>query len=230
MGINADSLVGGRQTISTRVSQFAADQSHAGANQDGGGVPQAVTVEPASANSLRVSWQSVPGVLAYEVFKRKIGTTGQRQFAGAPLHGYLDGDPSTTGWSHVAYVVDGASYEDKGFTAEFFGPAGLNSVTNNGFNEMLDTDYAVRALSINPNRQAGVSDLSAGTNVDSQIQDVTSWFTVTNHEPTTPALPATLAGGADATGGSVDLSMPSNSTDNQDACQGVTPQITVSAS
>jgi hypothetical protein len=56
-----------------------------------------------------------------------------------------------------------------------------------------------------------------------------SWFTVTNHQPTTPVLPATLAGGADATGGSVDLSMPSNNTDNQDACQGVQPQITVSA-
>jgi hypothetical protein len=56
-----------------------------------------------------------------------------------------------------------------------------------------------------------------------------SWFSVTNHEPTSPPLPATLAGGADATGGSVDLSMPSNSTDNQDACQGVAPQITVTA-
>ncbi len=177
MGINADSLVGGRQTISTRVSQFAADQAHLSA-------PQSVSVEPASANSLRVSWQPVSGALAYEVFKRKAGTTGQRQFAGAPLHGYFDGDPSTNGWSHVAYVLDPAtSYEDKGFTAEFFGPAGLSSANNNGYNEMLDTEYAVRAVSINSNRQAGVSDLSAGTSVDSQIQDVTASFTVTIANP-----------------------------------------------
>ncbi|MFS8086477.1 MAG: M36 family metallopeptidase, partial [Acidobacteriota bacterium] len=87
MGINADAIFGGRQTISTRVSQFAADQAHLTA-------PQGVTVEPASAKSLRVSWQPVPGAIAYEVFKRKVGTTGQRQFAGAPLHTYLDGDAS----------------------------------------------------------------------------------------------------------------------------------------
>lgn len=177
MGINADSVVGGRQTISTRVTQFAADQSQVGA-------PQGINVEPASANSLRVSWQPVSGALAYEIFKRKIGTTGQRQFAGASLHMYFDGDPSTNGWGHVAYVTDPTtSYEDTGFTAEFFGPAGLSSITTNGFNEMLDTEYAVRAISINSNRQAGVSDLSAGTGANSQIQDVTSSFTVTVANP-----------------------------------------------
>ena len=56
-----------------------------------------------------------------------------------------------------------------------------------------------------------------------------SWFTVTDNQPTTPAEPVTLASGASATGGSVDLSMPSNSTDNQNPCEGLTPQITVSA-
>ncbi len=177
MGINADQLVGGRQTISTRVPQFAADQAHLGA-------PQGVSVAPASANSLRVSWQPVSGALAYEVFKRKVGTAGHRQFAGAPWHTYFDGDPSTNGWSHVAYVLDPTTnYEDKGFTAEFFGPAGLSNLTNNGSNEMLDTEYAVRAVSINSNRQAGVSDLSAGTAVNSQLQDVTSSFTVTIANP-----------------------------------------------
>src|SRR2546423_3099832 len=121
MGINSDALVGGRQTISTRVPQFAAAQKHLGA-------PQSVSVEPASPKSLRVSWQPVSGALAYEVSKRKVGTGGQRQFAGAPLHTYFDGDPSTNGWSHVAYMPDSAtSYEDKGYTAEFFGPAGLSS-------------------------------------------------------------------------------------------------------
>src|SRR6185437_15453621 len=83
MGINADSIVGGRQTISTRVSQFAADQAHVTA-------PQGITVEPASSNSLRVSWQPVSGALGYEIFKRKVGTVGQRQLAGAPLHTYMD--------------------------------------------------------------------------------------------------------------------------------------------
>src|SRR6185503_13684945 len=73
MGVNADSVIGGRQTISTRVTQFAADQNHAGADQDNSGVPQGVSVQPASANSLRVSWQPVSGAFAYEIFKRKIG-------------------------------------------------------------------------------------------------------------------------------------------------------------
>jgi Fungalysin metallopeptidase (M36) len=177
MGVNSDAVIGGRQTISTRVTQFAADQARLGA-------PQGISVEPASTKSLRVSWQPVAGAFAYEIFKRKVGTAGQRQFAGAPLHTYLEGDPSTNGWSHVAYVTDPATaYEDKGYTAEFFGPAGLSSVTANGFNEMLDTEYAVRALSINANRQAGVSDLSAGTAVNSQIQDVTSSFTVSIANP-----------------------------------------------
>ncbi|HEX3142354.1 MAG TPA: M36 family metallopeptidase [Pyrinomonadaceae bacterium] len=185
MGVNADTLVGGRQTISTRVTQFAAEQNHAGANQDGGGVPQGVTVAPASTNSLRVSWQPVSGALAYEVFKRKVGTAGQRQFAGATLHTYFDGDMATNGWSHLAYVLDPTTnYEDKGFTAEFFGPAGLSSASANGYNEMLDTEYAVRAISINSTRQAGVSDLSGGTTVNSQLQDVTSAIAMSIANPT----------------------------------------------
>jgi Zn-dependent metalloprotease len=169
MGINSDAIFGGRQTISTRVPQFAADQDHLGA-------PQGITVEPASAKSLRVAWQPVPGAFAYEVFKRKAGAAGQRQFAGAPLHAYLDGDASTNGWSHVTYVNGSTTnYEDQGFIAEFFGPAGINSTADgNGFNEMLGTEYAVRAVSMNPNREAGVSDLSAGTSANSQLQDVTS--------------------------------------------------------
>jgi hypothetical protein len=135
-----------------------------------------VTVEPASLKSLRVSWQPVGGAVSYEVFKRKVGTAGQRQFAGAPQHGYLEGDSSTTGWSHVTYVNGPATnYEDKGAISEFFGPAGISSIADaTGFNEMLGTEYAVRALSVNPNRQVGVSDLSAGTAVNSANQDVTA--------------------------------------------------------
>ena len=50
MGINADAVIGGRQTISTRVPQFAVDQARTSA-------PQGITVEPASSKTLRVSWQ-----------------------------------------------------------------------------------------------------------------------------------------------------------------------------
>jgi hypothetical protein len=178
MGINADAVIGGRQTISTRVPQFAIDQDHTGA-------PQGVTVEPASAKSLRVSWQPTQGAFAYEVFKRKAGTAGQRQFAGAPWHVYFDGDSSTNGWSHVTYVSSQAtSYEDQGAIAEFFGPAGISSTADAaGFNALMNTEYAVRALSVNPNRQVGMSDLSAGTAANSQIQDVTSSITATIANP-----------------------------------------------
>jgi hypothetical protein len=179
MGVNADSVIGGRQTISTRVPQLAVDQAHTSA-------PQGVTVEPASSKTLRVSWQPTAGAFAYEVFKRKAGTEGQRQFAGAPLHMYFDGDASTTGWSHVSYVTNGATtYVDEGAIAEFFGPAGLKSTSDaTGFNEILGTEYAVRAISLNPNRQVGMSDLSAGTSVNSNIQDVTSVLKASIANPT----------------------------------------------
>lgn len=179
MGINSDAVIGGRQTISTRVTQFAADQNHVNA-------PQGITVEPASSKSLRVSWQPAAGSFAYEVFKRKLGTAGQRQFAGAPLHAYLDGDSSTNGWSHVTYVNGPTtSYEDKGPIAEFFGPAGISATADaSGFNALVNTEYAVRALSINPNHQIGVSDLSAGAAVNSQIQDVTTTIKTTISNPT----------------------------------------------
>ncbi len=179
MGVNADAVIGGRQTISTQVPQLAADQSRVSA-------PQGITVEPSSSKALRVSWQPVSGAFAYEVFKRKIGTAGQRQFAGAPLHVYFDGDSSTTGWSHVTYVTGGnTNYEDSGAIAEFFGPAGLNSNSDaNGFNELMNTEYAVRALSVNPNRQIGASDLSAGAAVNSNIQDVTTSVKASIANPT----------------------------------------------
>jgi Fungalysin metallopeptidase (M36) len=168
MGINADTVVGGRQTISTQVPKFAWAQ----AQPD---VPQNLVVEPASNTSLKVSWQPAPGAVAYEVFKRKIGSAGQRQFAGAPLHQYFDGDSSTTGWSHVTYVVGANEYEDTGRISEFFGPTGLNSnADGDGFNELMGTEYAVRALAVNTNHQVGVSDLSAGTGVDLVTRTISS--------------------------------------------------------
>lgn len=169
IGVNAAAPNAGRQTISTRVTQFAADQP-------GLSAPQQVVVVPASLKSLRVSWQPVNGAVAYEIFKRKVGTAGQRQFKGVQGREYFDGDDATNGWSHVTYVLAAeTSYEDKGKIEEFFAPAGLKSTSDaTGFNELLGTEYAVRALSVNPNRQVGVSDLSAGASVNSQLADVTA--------------------------------------------------------
>lgn len=169
LGANAQAPSAGRQTISTAVPQFALDQAHTSA-------PQGVTVAPASSKSVRVSWQPVSGAVAYEVFKRKVGTAGQRQFKGATGREYYDGDTQTTGWSHVAYVTsDQTAYEDKGVIQEFFAPAGISSKTDaNGFNEMLDTEYSVRAININPNKQAGASDLSASASMNYTYADVTN--------------------------------------------------------
>jgi len=168
LGVNADSPKGGAVTISTAVPEFALNQNRTGA-------PQGVVLTPASTKSVRVSWQPVSGAYAYQVFKRKIGTAGRRQ--GNSPRPYFDGDRATTGWSHVAYTIGSSatSYEDKGAVAEFFAPAGINSTNAaNGFNEMFDTEYAVRAISLNPNKQSGFSDLSASASFTSSIQDVSS--------------------------------------------------------
>jgi hypothetical protein len=54
-----------------------------------------------------------------------------------------------------------------------------------------------------------------------------SWFTATNTAPT--PLPQNLAGSATSTGGSVAVTMQDSGT-AQDVCQGVQPDITISAS
>jgi hypothetical protein len=175
IGANAQAPFAGRQTVSTAVPQFALDQSHTAA-------PQGVTVAPATSKTVRVSWQPVGGTLAYEVFKRKIGTAGKRQFAGVPGREYFEGDNQKTGWSHVAYVVGGqTSYEDKGVIQEFFAPAGIKSTNAaDGSNEMFDTEYAVRTISINANKQAGASDLSGAASMNYSYADVTNAVKWTN--------------------------------------------------
>ena len=169
IGVNAVAPLGGRQAISTAVPQFALDQAHLSA-------PQNVVVAPASTKSLQVSWQPVSGAIAYEVFKRKIGTAGQRQFKGVANREFFEGDNQKTGWSHVAYVTgDKSSYEDSGVIQEFFRAAGLKSTNDaSGFNEMFNTEYAVRAININPNKQAGFSDLSGSASLSYSYADVTS--------------------------------------------------------
>jgi hypothetical protein len=166
MGVNAQSPIGGAVTISTGVTQFALEQASAG-------VPQSVKLEPGN-KSVKVSWQPVNGAYAYQVFKRKIGKAGQRQYPGVTGRIYFDGDQSTSGWAHVGYT-NAANYEDKGKIEEFFAAAGIKSTDDaNGFNEMFDSEYAVRAISVNPNRQSGFSDLSASASFTSSIQDVTN--------------------------------------------------------
>jgi hypothetical protein len=169
MGVNAQSPVGGSVTISTAVPSIALGQAHTAA-------PQGVALAPASTKSLRVSWRAVSGAYAYEIFKRRKGTAGHRQYAGAAGRPYFDGDQKTTGWSHVAFVQGGAttSYEDKGFVREFFAPAGISSTDANGFNEMFGTEYAVRAVSLNPNKQSGFSDLSGSASLSSSLKDISS--------------------------------------------------------
>jgi hypothetical protein len=54
-----------------------------------------------------------------------------------------------------------------------------------------------------------------------------SWFTATNTAPT--PLPQNLAGSATSSGGSVAVSMQDSGT-SQNPCQGVSPDITISAS
>lgn len=169
MGVNAASTQGGVVTISTAVPEFALQQNRTGA-------PQGVTLTPVSTNAVRVSWQPVSGAYAYQVFKRQAGKANQRHYKGIPGRPYFDGDKSTTGWYHVGYAMGGntTSFDDKGVIQEVFAPAGIKSFDVNGFNEMFGTEYAVRAISLNPNRQSGFSDLSASASFSSSIQDISS--------------------------------------------------------
>jgi hypothetical protein len=170
IGVNAAAPQGGAVTISTAVPPVAYNQPHLGA-------PQGVYLTPASPRTVRVAWQPVAGAYAYQVFKRKKGGAGQRQYRGVPGRPYFDGDQYKTGWSHVGYARGGSNttFLDEGVRREIWTPAGIKSTDDqNGFNEMFDTEYAVRAVSLNPNRQSGFSDLSASASFTSSIHDITS--------------------------------------------------------
>ena len=158
LGINARESSGGKVTISTRVSHFAADQSSPSA-------PSNVQVAPASPRSLRVSWDAVSGATAYQVLKRKTALAGQREQNGE--RAFDDGDDSTTGYRHVAFVnASELSYEDKGKVQEVFAPAGLGN--------LYDSEYVVRAIGANSTGQLGWSDLSASSRALQVRQDVTA--------------------------------------------------------
>jgi Zn-dependent metalloprotease len=158
LGVNAKEVAGGTATISTQVTPFVGDQATPE-------VPQNVRLDPASPRSLKVSWDSVQGAVAYQVLKRQIGFENRRQPNGARV--FLDGDSSTTGFSHVAYVGGNeTSFIDAGRIQEIFAAAGLNS--------LFDHEYVVRAIGVNQTGQIGVSDLSGAARGVQETHDLTA--------------------------------------------------------
>jgi hypothetical protein len=131
-----------------------------------------------------VSWEPVSGAVAYEVLKRRIGMENKRelnqdQFASeygrsredfAPIREYDDGDMTTTGFTHVAYVDGNASsYEDNGRVSEVFSPFGIK--------DLFSHEYVVRAIGGGRNgQQLGVSGLSGATRPTLVKQELKSQF------------------------------------------------------
>jgi hypothetical protein len=175
LGVNARETVANYATISTGVSEFSASQPAPQA-------PQNVTIAPASPKSLRIAWQPVEGAVAYEVLKRRIGMENKRelnqdQFASeygrsrdfyAPIREYDDGDQTTTGFTHVAYVDGNAtSYEDSGRVSEIY--------LSFGIKDLFSHEYVVRAVGGGRNgQQLGVSPLSGATRPTLQSQTLTN--------------------------------------------------------
>ena len=156
LGVNALEYSAGKATISTQVTPFAGGQAAPA-------VPQNVTAVPASGRSINVSWDAVGGALAYEVLKRKTALAGQREPNG--LREFVDGDDSTTGYRHVAFV-SGTSHVDAGRIE--------GSRTAAGIANLFDSEYVVRAIGVNASGQVGFSDLS-GSSQPAQIrQDLTA--------------------------------------------------------
>lgn len=177
LGVNAQEFSGDRVTISTQVTPFAG-------NQAAPATPRGVRAAPASPKSLRVSWNSVNGAIAYQILKRKTALAGQREPNGKRV--FNDGDASTTGYRHVAYVNAGTlSYEDKGRVSEIYTPAGINN--------LFDSEYVVRAIGVNSTGQVGFSPLSGPSRptqtrqnltaqVDSNLSNITFAGTVTSFD------------------------------------------------
>jgi Zn-dependent metalloprotease len=158
MGVNAVEFSGGKVTISTRVTPFAGEQSAPA-------VPQNVKAAPASARSIRVTWDSVPNAMSYQILKRKTALAGQREQNGR--RAFNDGDSSTTGYRHVAYVAGNeTSFEDKGKIQEIFTAAGISN--------LFDSEYVVRAIGVNSTGQVGFSNLSGSSAASKVRQDLTA--------------------------------------------------------
>jgi Fungalysin metallopeptidase (M36)/Fungalysin/Thermolysin Propeptide Motif len=162
LGIHAEPPLGGRQLISTSVSAFTAGVEKPPA-------PQGVVATPVSPTAVEVAWQPVDGAFAYQVLKRRAGSTAKRLFTGVPDREYFDGDQpdQLSGFTHVEYVYGGGttSYLDGGQQIASRAALGL---------ETLDFDYVVRALRANPGGQVGVSDLSGTAAVALALDDVSA--------------------------------------------------------
>jgi len=102
--------------------------------------------------------------LAYEILKRPINAPNVRYSNGK--RDFNDGDDSTTGFRHVAFVGNQVSYEDKGKIQEVFAPAGLN--------DLFSHEYVVRAVAVNSTGQLGFSNLSGSTKAVKAVQDLTA--------------------------------------------------------
>ena len=160
IGFNAEAPVGGKQVISSRVSNFTGSQGKLSA-------PAGVSATAASPSSARVSWQPVSGAFAYEILKREIGRENQRQNPPVPGREYIDGDGGTDGYLHVEYVSNSqTSYVDNGYIQGGNIPLGLKNPVN--------SEYVVRALNVNSNRQIGLSDNSAAASIPTAVVDVSS--------------------------------------------------------
>ncbi|MCY7346947.1 MAG: M36 family metallopeptidase [Pyrinomonadaceae bacterium] len=157
LGVGAREVSGGKATISTKVTEFVG-------NQVAPSVPTNVRLEAASPRSLRVSWNGVQGALAYEILKRPINARNVRYSNGK--RDFNDGDDSTTGFRHVAFVGNQVSYEDKGAINQVFAPAGIN--------DLFSHEYVVRAVAANSTGQLGFSNLSGATKANKAVQDLTA--------------------------------------------------------
>ena len=158
MGVNAREFSAGKVTISTQVTPFAGGQAAPA-------VPQNVQAVPASTRTVQVSWDAVPGALAYQVLKRKPSLAGQREPNGK--REFIDGDDSTSGYRHAGFVGgDKLTFEDKGVVQGIFTPAGISN--------LFEREYVVRAIAVNSTGQVGFSDLSGSSRPAQTRQDLTA--------------------------------------------------------
>ncbi|HEX8287660.1 MAG TPA: hypothetical protein VF556_06695 [Pyrinomonadaceae bacterium] len=158
LGVNALEVTGGKATISTQVTPFVG-------NQAAPAVPTNIKLAAASERSLKVSWTGVSDAVSYQILKRKVGFENKRQPNGK--REFADGDSSTTGFRHVAFVNGNqTSFEDKGEVYEVFAPVGLN--------DLFDHEYTVRAIGVNSTGQLGFSDMSASSRANKVEQDLTA--------------------------------------------------------
>lgn len=166
LGAHAAAPQGGRQTISTAVSEFTADVP-------GPTAPQQVVAEPTARDEITVSWQPVAGAFAYQVLKRRAGSVDERLFQPgeerpglAPGRDYFDGDTAFSGFTHVEYVFggDNTTHVDRGLWFARHPGLGLDS---------MDFDYVVRAIGLAADGQVGFSDLSGTAEAALETRSVT---------------------------------------------------------